>query len=445
MRNEVTELLEEKKLSELGKALKNMNPADIAQIFDEKLSREDMLIVFRLLPKETAANTFVDMDSDTQEMLVSAFSDKELKDVLSEIYTDDVVDLIEEMPANVVKRILRYTDTETRAAINDILKYPKDSAGSIMTTEFVNLKKNMTVAQAFARIRATGVDKETIYICYVTDEMSRLIGIISARSLLLSQENDIIGDVMEKNVIYVNTLEDREEVARMFDKYDFLALPVVDTEERLVGIITIDDVIDVIRQENTEDIQKMAAITPSDKSYLKIGIFETWKQRVPWLMLLMISAAFTGRIIQSFEKALAANVVLTAFIPMLMDTGGNAGGQSSATIIRALSLEEISMRDIIKIVWKEARVAMICGLTLSLFNFFKLMFIDKMGIYITLVVSLTLLLTLLIAKVVGCVMPILAKRVGFDPAVMASPFITTIVDALSLLIYFKIASSLLNI
>lgn len=435
--------LEEKKYAELKKLLVEMNPADISEMLSD-LPPEKLLLVFRLLPKELAAEIFVEMDSEEQEYLIKAFSDKELKDVIGELFVDDMVDIIEEMPANAVHRILSSTDPETRNSINEILQYPKDSAGSIMTTEFVDLKGTATVADAFERIRHTGTDKETIYTCYVTDGQRKLEGIVSVKTLLLANQQSMICDIMDTSFISVSTLDDKEDVAKIFDKYGLLALPVVDKERRLVGIVTVDDAITVIKEESTEDIEKMAAIVPTDKTYLKTGMLETWKNRIPWLLILMVSATFTGKIISSFESALAAQVALTAYIPMLMDTGGNAGGQASTTIIRGLALNELCMGDILKIIWKEFRVALLCGITLSAVNFIKMLLIDRVGISIAAVVCLTLVLTVLLAKIVGCSLPILAKRLGFDPAVMASPVLTTIVDALSLLVYFNIATSLLD-
>ena len=443
MTEETLLFLEKKDFKGLREYLSGFNPADIAILLSE-IPEESLTLVFRLLPKELAAETFVEMDSDEQEFLLKAFSDKEIKEVLDELYIDDTVDIIEEMPANVVRRILANTDSEMRAQINEILHYPKDSAGSIMTTEFVDLQKDMTVAAAFEKIRRVGVDKETIYTCYVIDKNRHLLGLISVKTLLLANMKSIIGDIMETNVISVSTMQDKEEVGENFIKYGFLALPVVDNENRLVGIVTIDDAIDVIQEENTEDIEKMAAITPTDKTYMKTGIFETWLKRIPWLLLLMISATFTGKIITSFENALAAQVALTAFIPMLMDTGGNAGSQASVSIIRGLALNEIEFRDIFKIWGKEIVVAVLCGITLAAANFVKILLIDRVEMAVAAVVCITLLATITIAKFVGCTLPILAKRLGFDPAVMASPFITTIVDALSLLVYFNIATAMLH-
>lgn len=440
----VIQLLEQKNYHALRDSMIEKEPIDIAIMF-ENLPEETLPLLFRLLPKEFAAEVFVELNSDTQEHLIAGFSDTELKEVLDELYLDDTVDIIEEMPANVVKRILRHSAPDKRTSINEILKYPKDSAGSIMTIEFIDLKKDMTVADAFTRIRRIGVDKETIYTCYVTDANRVLLGLVSVKDLLLADYSCLIGDIMERNVIYVNTLEDQEIAAQLFSKYDFLALPVVDNEKRLVGIITVDDAIDVIQDENTEDIEVMAAITPTDKPYMKTGVFETWKKRIPWLLLLMVSATFTSKIISSYETALGKFVILTSFIPMLMDTGGNAGSQTSITVIRGLSLNEINFRDIFRIMWKEFRVAILCGVTLAMTNFVKMLIIDRTTVIIAAVVSLTLIMTIIFAKFIGCTLPILAKKIGFDPAVMASPFITTIVDALSLMIYFNIATVLLHI
>ncbi|MGN0550917.1 MAG: magnesium transporter [Acutalibacteraceae bacterium] len=437
-------LLEQKKYATLRDILTTIKPVDIAALFDD-IEEDALPLLFRLLPKELAAETFVEMDDEAQELLIQGFSDTELKEVVDELYVDDAVDLIEEMPANVVKRILRQADPDTRKMINEILKYPDDSAGSIMTTEYVSLRPNMTVTEAIKRIRRTGIDKETIYTCYVTEDNRTLIGLISIKTLLLAEEDAVIKEIMETNVISVNTLDDQEAVAHLFNKYDLLAMPVVDRENRLVGIVTVDDAIDVMQEEATEDIEMMAAITPTDKPYMKTGVFETWKKRIPWLLILMISATFTGMIITSFEDALAAQVTLTAFIPMLMDTGGNSGSQASVTIIRGLSLNEIKFNDIFKVMWKEARVAFLCGITLAAANFVKLMLLDRVGVTVALVVCLTLVATVLCAKIIGCVLPMLAKKIGFDPAVMASPFITTCVDALSLLVYFQIARLLLGI
>lgn len=437
----IKELLEQKKYATVRDILLEMHPADVAQMFED-MDKREISLLFRLMPKEQAAETFVELEADNQEALIKAFSDNELKEVLDELYLDDAVDIVEEMPANVVRRILQNTDEATRKMINEILKYPKDSAGSIMTIEYVNLKENMTVADAFQTIRRTGIDKETIYSCYVTDQNRYLKGIVSAKGLLLSESDALISEIMNDDVISVLTTDDREEAAQKLQMYDLLAMPVVDHENRLVGIITIDDAIDVIEQEATEDIEMMAAITPTDKPYLKTGVFETWWKRIPWLLLLMISATFTSVIINRYDTALAT-LGLAAFMPMLMGTGGNAGSQASVAVIRALSLGEVEMGDILRIVWKELRVSVLCGVTMAVATFGKLLLIDRPTTMTAVVVSLTLVATIVTAKLVGCILPVLAKRVGFDPAVMASPFITTIVDALSLIIYFDIATAIL--
>ncbi len=440
----LTELLRNKKWQELKDILTEMNEQDIAELFME-LEERDLTLIYRLLPKELAAEVFVNMEPEYQEMLIRAFSDTELREVLDELYVDDAVDLIEEMPATLVKRILRHTDPDTRKSINEILRYPEDSAGSIMTIEYVDLKRSMTVADAFTRIRRTGVDKETIYTCYVTDSKRKLKGVVTAKELLLADENAEIREIMEDNVISVTTHEDKEIVADLFQKYDLLALPVVDGENRLVGIITVDDAIDVLQEEVTEDMELMAGITPTDKPYLKMGVFENFKKRIPWLMLLMVSATFTEKIITHFEGALTACVALTAFIPMLTGTCGNCGNQSSSTIIRGLSLGEIEFKDTLKVVLKEFLIALVCGIALAIVNFVKLMIFDDIGWQVALVVSVTMIAAVVFAKVVGSVLPVIAKKIGFDPAVMSSPFISTIVDAVTLLIYFAIASSVLNL
>ncbi len=446
----IIKLLEQRKFAELKLIMNQMNPTDIASIFDEAQPK-DIPILFRLLPKELAAETFAYLDSEQQEQLILAFSDKEIRDMIDELFLDDTVDIIEEMPANVVSRILKNTDEATRRQINELLAYPDDSAGSVMTPEFVYLNKDMTVAEAFEKIRKVGVAKETIYTCYVTQER-KLIGVVSLLKLLTASEDTRVEQIMNENVISVSTKEDKETVAATLAKYDLLALPVVDGENRLVGIVTVDDAIDVLQDENTEDIEKMAAIVPTDKPYFKIGVFETFLKRIPWLLFLMISATFTGMIITGFEAKLTASVALTAFIPMLMDTGGNAGGQTSATIIRSLSLGDIRLKDMLKVLWKEMRVAVICGVVLAAVNFVKILLVDRLLLgntditaMVDLVVCLTLVVAVFIAKVIGCVLPIGAKAIGFDPAVMASPFLTTIVDAISLLAYFLIATALLKI
>lgn len=440
---EVKNLITERKYTKLKEMLADVNPADMVEIFDA-VDKKYTLLLFRVLPKELAAETFAYMDTDTQRALIEAFTDMELREIVNELFLDDTVDIIEEMPAYVVDKILRNVDSQTRKTINDLLHYPKDSAGSIMTTEYVALKKNMTVEQAFAHIRKHAVDKETIYTCYVTDNR-KLMGIVTVKELLLASYEDVIGDIMETNVIAVDTHEDQEVVANMFDKYDLMALPVVDKEYRVVGIITVDDAMEVIIEEHGEDIEAMAAILPSDKSYMQTGVFETWKKRIPWLLLLMISSTFTGMIIQSFESALAGCVVLTAFMPMLMGTGGNAGSQASVTIIRGLSLDEIEYKDTFKIMWKELRISIVCGLTLGVAGIIKILLVDNVSLTVGIVVALTLFVTVIMAKIIGCTLPILVKRLGFDPAVVVSPFITTVVDALSLFLYFQIASMLLNL
>lgn len=442
--NEILELLEGKQYTVLRQRLSEMNEADVAAILEE-LKEQEMLKIFRILPKDIAADVFSYMEVDSQQYIITSLSEKDAAGIIDNLMADDATDLLEEMPANIVKRLLAAASPETRRDINHLLRYPEDSAGSIMTVEFVDLKENLTVEQAIQRIRNVGVDSETINICYVLDSRRTLLGTVALRYLLLSQPDEIIGDIMNENVISLTTLMDQEEVAHQFKKYDFTSMPVVDNENRLVGIITVDDVVDIMEQEAQEDIEKMAAIVPTDKPYMRMGVFETWKVRIPWLMLLMLSATFTGMIISSFEEALSVYVILTAFIPMLMGTAGNAGGQSSVTIIRGLSLEELEFRDMPKVMLKEFNVSLLCGLTLAVANFVKLLVFDKTGIPVALVVSLTLLAVVVIAKLVGCTLPMFAKKIGFDPAVMASPFITTIVDAISLLIYFKIATTFLPI
>ena len=448
----VLTMLEEKKYPTLRDILVTMNPSDVAGLFD-CLEEKQIPLMFRLLPKELAAETFVEMEPEAQELLIRSFSDNELKEVLDELYVDDAADIVEEMPANVVRRILRHADPEMRHSINQILRYPENSAGSIMTTEYVSLRPEMTVGEAILRIRRQGVDKETIYTCYVTASDRKLLGIVTVKDLLLAEDDDDkIEELMITNLICVTTQTDQEEVARMFSKYNFLALPVVDGEHRMVGIVTFDDAMDVMEEEATEDMEIMAAMTPSEKTYLKSSPFDLYKHRIPWLMLLMVSATFTGMIISSFESALALLPALTAFIPMLMDTGGNCGSQSSVTVIRSLSLDELKFEDIFRVMWKELQTAVLCGVTLAALCFLKVLVVDRMlmgnasiSLLVAGVVSLTLGVTVIMAKFVGCTLPLLAKRLGFDPAVMASPFITTIVDALSLLVYFMFAKSILGL
>ncbi len=446
----IEDLLSRKQYAPLRDLLLPLEAADIAALCGEL--GEKVPLVFRLLPKELAAEVFVELDSDQQELLIQSFSNTELKEVLDELYLDDTVDIVEEMPANVVKRILRHSDPEMRKSINEILKYPDDSTGSIMTTEFVDLKETMTVEDALKRIRRTGPDKETINICYVIDDQRHLIGVLSIRTLLLAEEDDVIGDIMERNFICVQTLDDQESTARALSKYDFLALPVVDTETRLVGIVTVDDAMDVLQEEVTEDIEKMAAILPSDKPYLKTGVWETWKARTPWLLVLMLSATFTGIILTHFESALMSCAILTSFVPMLSGTGGNSGTQASTAVIRALSLGEVHFSDVLRVLWKEFRVALSCGVCLAAANFLKMLLVDRWLLQnpavtpmVALVVCITLVGTVLCAKLVGCSLPLLAEKIGFDPAVMASPFISTIVDSISLLIYFQVASLILGV
>lgn len=441
---ELKELLKTRQYTRLRQSLAEVNDADIAA-FIESLDEAELLKVFRILPKSSAADVFSYLEVENQQFIITALSDKEAAGIIDNLMADDATDLLEEMPANIVKKLLANASPETRRDINHLLRYPEDSAGSIMTVEYVDLKEDITVQDAIERIRKVGVDSETINICYVLDSKRTLVGTVALRYLLISPSDAVIGDIMHENVVYLNTMMDQEEVARQFQKYDFTSMPVADNEGRLVGIITVDDVVDILQEEATEDIEKMAAIVPSDKPYMKTGVLETWKKRIPWLLLLMISATFTGSIITSFEDALSVFPILTAFIPMLMDTGGNAGGQASVTIIRGLSLNEIGYSDVPKILWKELRVAFACGATLSVAYFAKLMLFDRVGLGVAAVVCLTLIAAVAIAKMIGCSLPVLAKRLGFDPAVMASPFITTIVDALSLVIYFAIATEILHV
>lgn len=440
----IRELLETKQYTRLRQRIADMNIADTAAVMEE-LEEEELLKIFRILPKSMAADVFSYLEVDSQQFIIVSLSEREAANIIDNLMADDATDLLEEMPANIVKKLLASARADTRRDINHLLRYPEDSAGSIMTVEYVDLKENMTIEDAIQRIRKVGVDSETINICYVLDSKRTLVGTVALRYLLISPSDAVIGDIMHENVVYLNTMMDQEEVARQFQKYDFTSMPVADNEGRLVGIITVDDVVDILQEEATEDIEKMAAIVPSDKPYMKTGVLETWKKRIPWLLLLMISATFTGSIITSFEDALSVFPILTAFIPMLMDTGGNAGGQASVTIIRGLSLNEIGYSDVPKILWKELRVAFACGATLSVAYFAKLMLFDRVGLGVAAVVCLTLIAAVAIAKMIGCSLPVLAKRLGFDPAVMASPFITTIVDALSLVIYFAIATEILHV
>ena len=445
-------MLDEKKYASLRDILVTMNPSDVAGLFDG-LEEKQIPVMFRLLPKEQAAETFVEMEPEAQQLLIQGFSDNELREVLDELYVDDAADLVEEMPANVVRRILTQADPEMRSSINQILRYPENSAGALMTMEYVSLRPDMTVEESILRIRRQGVDKETIYTCYVLSADRTLQGIVTVKDLLLAESDDTeIKEIMTENVISVTTQDDQEEVAKMFSKYNFLALPVVDTEKRMVGIVTFDDAMDVMEEEATEDMEIMAAMTPSEKSYLKSTPFDLYKHRIPWLMLLMVSATFTGMIISSFESALALLPALTAFIPMLMDTGGNCGSQSSVTVIRALSLDELELSDVFAVLWKEVRTAVLCGISLAAVCFLKVLLVDRLlmhnesiSLSVDLVICLALGVTVVMAKMVGCTLPLLAKRLGFDPAVMASPFITTLVDALSLLVYFLFAKTILGL
>ncbi len=440
----IQELLQTQQYTRLRQLLVDLNDADIAACMEE-LPEQSMVKAFRILPKDLAADIFSYLDVDLQQTVITSLSDREAASIIDNLMSDDAVDLLEEMPANVVKRLLENASPDTRRDINHLLRYPEDSAGSIMTVEYVDLKENLTVEGAIARIRRVGLDSETINICYVLDAQRKLLGTVALRYLLLSESDETIGEIMHENVVSVHTHADQEEVARQFQKYGFTAMPVVDNENRLVGIITVDDIVDVIEEEATEDMEKMAALVPSDKPYMRTSVWETYKKRIPWLLLLMVSATFTGSIITSFEDALSVYVALTAFIPMLMDTGGNAGGQASVTIIRGLSLGEIEYADVPRIVWKELRTAILCGGTLAVANFAKLMLFDRVGLAVALVVCLTLVIAVIMAMLVGCLLPMAAKRLGFDPAVMASPFITTIVDALSLLVYFQVATFMLGL
>ncbi len=437
-------LTEEKKYASLRDLMQTLYPADIATILSDMPERM-MPAIFRLLPKDLAAETFVEMESDVKEELITSFSDTELKAVIDEMYMDDAVDLIEEMPANMVRRILAQADADTRKQINEILKYKEDSAGSVMTTEFVALTPQTTAADAINEIRATGVDKETINTCYVLDDKYHLLGTVTIRSLILARPDETCESLMTANAVSVNTQDDQETAVQTMSKYNITSLPVVDAENRMVGIITVDDALDIMEEEATEDIAKMAAITPSDKPYLRTGVFETWKNRIPWLLLLMVSGTFTGIVITRFEDALKLFPVLFASVPMLMDTGGNSGSQASVSVIRALSLGELEFKDIFRVIWKEFRVSFLCGLTLAVANYGRLLLLEKITMLQAVTICLTMMFTVMIAKFVGCTLPLLAKKAKLDPAVMASPFITTIVDVLSLLIYFSFATAILHV
>jgi len=438
------ELIQQKRYVTLKKELEELNQVDIAELLEE-LDVHTALLIFRMLSKDLAVEVFAHFSVEHQRNIIAKVTDKELKDIVEELFFDDMIDIIEEMPANIVKKILKHAKEEERSLINQFLKYPPESAGSIMTIEYVDLKKHMTVGDALRHIKRTGLDKETVYTCYVTDKNRKLEGTVSLRKLVISDEDKSIEEIMNKDVIYVTTHDDQETVANVFKRYGFLALPVVDKEERLTGIITVDDIMDVIDQEATEDFQKMAAMAPSEERYLDTSILNLAKHRIVWLLVLMISATFTGRIIRKYEDVLQSIVVLTAFIPMLMDTGGNSGSQSSTLIIRGLALGEIELKDAGRVLWKEFRISTIVGLILAIVNFFRIYLFDTVGPMVALTVSFTLFLTVIIAKVVGSLLPIAAKRLDIDPAIMAGPLITTVVDALSLILYFKIASWILGI
>ena len=444
MITEITEMLEKKEYKALRSTLSELQPADIAEFFGE-LPTDDITVLFRVLPKELAAESFSFMHPDVQKSLIDEFTDRELSTILSELFVDDAVDVIEEMPANVVKRIIKNVPPEKRDQINMILRYPKNSTGTIMTTEFVELKAEMTADDVFKNIKRSGIDKETVYTCYVTDKARHLIGVISVKDLIMKSDEGDVGEIMETDIVSVNVLDDKEEAVRSMQKYGFMALPVVDAEQRLVGIITADDALDVIEEENTEDIEIMAAITPSEKTYFMTGVIETCTKRIPWLLFLMISSIFTSKILQTFEGRLTANAALIAFMPMLMGTAGNAGGQVSVTVIRSLSVGDMDLSDIFRVIWKEIRVSVISGVILGAVNFGKMMLIDNVTVSVAIVVSVTVLMTVIIAKLIGATLPMIAKKIGLDPAVMASPLITTLCDAISLLLYFKVAEIILGI
>lgn len=441
----ILELINGKKYSEAREELLKLNSVDIATLLEEVDNKKNMLVLFRLLPKDIEIDVFSYMPNDMQQYIIQSITHEEMTTIIDQLYFDDVIDLLEEMPANIVKKILLNTDDKKRKLINQFLKYEEDSAGSIMTIEFVDLKKEMTVEQAIERIRKTGVDKQTINTCYVIDKNRRLEGITSIRRLILSNKDVLIKDIMKENYVFINTFDDQEYVASQFKKYDLVSMPVVDKEHRLVGIITIDDIVDIIDQENTEDFHKMAAMEPSEEEYLKTGVFELAKHRIIWLLVLMISATFTGNIIRKSEDVLQSVVILASFIPMLMDTGGNSGSQSSTLVIRGLALGEIKLKDIFKVMWKEFRVSVVVGIALAIVNFLRVYFIEKVSFMVSITVCISLFFTVVLAKVVGGILPIVAKKLKLDPAIMASPLITTIVDAVALLIYFGIAKMLLGI
>lgn len=444
MLKNIPELLEAKQFAELRKILAEANIVDIAELFDE-LSEEDSVRIFRLLPKSEAADVFSYMETDAQKRIVDGITDRELSGIVDDLFLDDAVDFIEEMPANVVKRVLASAGGQKRALINRFLQYEEDSAGGLMTIEFVGLKKEMTVSAAFDTIRRTGPDKETIYTCYVMDENRKLEGIVSVKTLLLSPKDALVGDIMEPRVVFVSTDDDKEEIVNIFQKYDLLSLPVVDRERRLVGIITIDDAVEVLQQENTEDFELMAAVTPSETPYLKTGVFSHARRRVFWLLLLMLSSAFAGTILTRFQDSFAVMPILVSFMPMLMNTGGNCGSQASTLIIRGLSLGEIRGRDTLRVWWREIRIAILVGIVLAAVNLVRIWLFYDHNFALGLSVSLSLLATVIIAKSVGCLLPIGAKKLGLDPAIMASPIITTVVDICALALYFSVAKMILGI
>ena len=449
--DEMTALLEDKKMKQLQLLLEDSDEFEVAEFLTE-LSDPQMAMVFRMLSKEQAAAVFAELETDDQEYIINSITDSELGGILDELYLDDTVDMMEELPASVVKRVMRIATPDTRKLINQYLNYPENSAGSIMTAEYIDLKKYMSVKEAFARIRRIGADKETIYTCFVTSGDRKLEGIVSVRDLIMADEDAVIETIMDENVLFCTTTDDQEDVSGIFSDYDLLAVPVVDREKRLVGIVTVDDVMDVMEQEATEDMEIMAAITPSDKPYSRTSVFDIWKNRFPWLLLLMLSATFTSMILTSFEDALAVQAALIAFIPMLMGTGGNSGSQASTAVIRSLSIGDTELKDVFRVLWKELRVAAMCGITLAVINFVKLFLIDRfllgndgVTVLVAMTVCITIFFVVIFAKVVGCTLPLLAERIGIDPAVMAAPLISTLTDAISLLIYFAIAKTLLHI
>ena len=442
--DKLKELIENNNLKEVKVYLLEMNEHDIASVLEE-LNEDDLIKIFRLLPKSMASDVFVNLDDQIQKELINLLTNKEATQIIEDMFTDDAADLFEEMPALMVQSLLSNVDKETRNNINRLLKYPENSAGSLMAVEYIHLKKGLSIKESIARIRRQKEEFVSFDSCFVTDEQRHLLGRVSIKDLLINDPDTIIDEIMEDCEHAISTLMDQEEVAKYFQDYDYSTLPVVDLENRLVGIITIDDVVDILEEEATEDMEKMAAILPSEKSYDQTSVFETYKSRIPWLLLLMISATFTGKIIQNFEDELKAFTILTAFIPMLMDTGGNAGSQSSVSVIRALSLNDIEFKDLFKVIWKETRVAILCAITLAIGNFFKLLIVDRVKVMVALTVCLTLVFTIIVAKIIGCTLPMIAKKLKLDPAVMASPFITTIVDACSLLVYFYMAKLILGI